>query len=295
MNEFARFHPWVNFAYFLSIIGFSMFFLHPLALVLSLVLSFSYAMITGGRKTLRFTLFALLPMMLLMIVINPIINHQGASILWYFPWGNPLTKESLCYGISAAAMLFCVILHFSSFNRIMTSDKLICLFGRLLPSLSLIFSMVLRFVPRFQSQLHAMTEAQHGIGHDLHHGSIRKRAKNSIRLLSGMVTWSLENAIDTADSMKSRGYGLPNRTNYTPFRFHKRDSLTLTIILTLALYILNGAIRGELSFTYFPQMEHFSLSAYQISLLTAYGALLFVPIIIELWEAFRWKTSQSKI
>ena len=47
-------------------------------------------------------------------------------------------------------------------------------------------------------------------------GSLLQRLKNAITILSIMVTWALENAIETADSMKSRGYGLPGRTAAAP-------------------------------------------------------------------------------
>lgn len=50
-----------------------------------------------------------------------------------------------------------------------------------------------------------------------------KRAKHGIKIMSILVTWALENAIDTADSMKDRGYGLPGRTAFSIYRFDRRD------------------------------------------------------------------------
>ena len=44
-----------------------------------------------------------------------------------------------------------------------------------------------------------------------------------MRALSVTVTWALENAVVTADSMKSRGYGLPGRTAFARQRFDGRD------------------------------------------------------------------------
>ncbi len=41
--------------------------------------------------------------------------------------------------------------------------------------------------------------------------------------MSILVTWALENAIDTADSMKDRGYVLPGRTAFSIYRFDRRD------------------------------------------------------------------------
>ena len=82
------------------------------------------------------------------------------TVITYLGTGNPLTLESILYGLAAAAMLVTVIGWFSCYNAVMTSDKFIYLFGRIIPSLSLLFSMVLRFVPRFKAQLKTVSAAQ---------------------------------------------------------------------------------------------------------------------------------------
>ena len=98
-------------------------------------------------------------------------------------------------------MFVSVLLWFSCSNAVMTSDKLTYLFGRIIPSLSLIFSMVLRFVPRFKTQIQVISNAQKCIGRGVDEGSILTRAKNGIKILSMLTTWALENGITTADSM----------------------------------------------------------------------------------------------
>ena len=79
------------------------------------------------------------PLLLFSAVLNPLFNHEGATILTYLPDGNPLTLESMLYGVSAAAMMVTVILWFSCYNSVMTSDKFLYLFGRVIPALSLLF------------------------------------------------------------------------------------------------------------------------------------------------------------
>ena len=39
---------------------------------------------------------------LLAAVVNPAFVHQGVTILTYLPSGNPLTLESILYGLAAA-------------------------------------------------------------------------------------------------------------------------------------------------------------------------------------------------
>ena len=109
----------------------------------------------------------------------------------------------------------------------MTSDKFVYLFGRVIPALSLVLSMTLRFVPKFKAQIQVVSEAQRCVGRDVSNGSVLQRLRNGITILSIMVTWALENAIETADSMKSRGYGLPGRTAFSIYRFDSRDKAAL--------------------------------------------------------------------
>ena len=97
----------------------------------------------------------------------------------------------------------------------MTSDKFIYLFGKAIPAVSLILSMVLRFVPRFKNQIEKTSDSQKCIGRDVTNGNVLARAKHGMKILSVMTTWALENSVETADSMKSRGYGLRGRNNFS--------------------------------------------------------------------------------
>ena len=81
-----------------------------------------------------------------------------------------MTLESILYGIVAASMVATVICWFSCFNKIMTSDKFIYLFGRIIPSLSLILSMTFRFVPKFKEQVQEVSNAQKSMGRDTSEG-----------------------------------------------------------------------------------------------------------------------------
>ena len=295
MNEFKTYHPIVNFIYFVFVIGFSCFFMHPVCLCISLACGFTYSVMLKGRKAIKTNLIYMLPMVVMMALINPAFNHEGITVIAYLPSGNPLTLESIIYGLCAAIMIVSVICHFSCYNEIMTSDKFIYLFGKIIPAMSLIISMTLRFVPRFASQLKVATNAQRCMGHDVSHGSIIKRAKNGINILSIMTTWSLENAIETADSMKSRGYGIPGRTAFSIFNFDKRDRKALICILLLGIYTLVGNLMGGMKFTYFPSIKSSDISVFGISVFLAYLLLCMCPIIIEIWEVSRWKALRSKI
>ena len=217
-DAFSRYHPVVNFLYFALVLAFSMIFMHPVCLAVSLLCSVAYSVYINRRKAVRFNLMFMLPILLLTAILNPLFNHAGVTILAYFRSGNPLTLESIIYGVAAAVMLVTVIGWFSCFNAVITSDKFVYLFGRLIPAMSLILAMALRLVPRFKAQARVISNAQRCIGRDISSGSIFTRARNGMKIISILVTWALENAIDTADSMKSRGYGMPGRTAFSIFQ-----------------------------------------------------------------------------
>ncbi len=295
MSEFKTYHPIVNFTYFVFVIGFSCFFMHPVCLGISLICGFTYSVMLKGKQAIKTSLIYMLPMLVMMALINPAFNHQGITVIAYLPSGNPLTLESIIYGLCAAVMIVSVMCHFSCYNEVMTSDKFIYLFGRIIPALSLIICMTLRFVPKFAAQLKVVTNAQRCMGRDVSSGSIIKRAKHGLNILSIMATWSLENAIETADSMKSRGYGIPGRTAFSIFTFDKRDKKALICILLSGAYTLIGNLMGRMSFIYFPSIQAADVSFFGISVFLAYLLLCICPIIIEIREARKWKALRSKI
>ena len=252
-DAFSHCHPAVNFFYFTVVILCGMFFLHPIFLAISLLSSFAYSIYLNGAGAVRFNFLYMLPAMLLFALLNPVFNHAGATILVYVN-DNPITTESIVYGFAAAAMFFAVIVWFSCYNAIMTSDKFIYLFGRVVPALSLVLSMVLRLVPRFKAQARAISHAQKCIGRDVSNGNILRRARNGLRILSILTTWALENAIDTADSMKARGYGLPGRTHFHNFRFDRRDARMTGALALLTAIVMCGSFWGENNIVYFPAL-----------------------------------------
>ena len=295
MKEFSTYHPIVNFVYFVFVIGFSCVFMHPVCLAISFFCAFIYSVMLKGIYAVKTNLVYMIPTLLFAALINPAFNHEGITILTYLPSGNPLTLESILYGLAAAVMIVSVICWFSCYTEIMTSDKFIYLFGRIIPSLSLILSMTLRFVPRFTAQLEIVANAQQCMGRGVSNGSIVEKAKHGLSILSAMTTWALENAIETADSMKSRGYGHAGRTAFSFFTFDNRDKKTLACMMILSIYTLVGSWMGEMYMQYFPTIRTNECSMIQVSVFFAYFALCAYPIVIELWEVKKWKAIKSKI
>lgn len=292
-DAFSSYHPAVNFLYFGLVLFFTMCFLHPACLLLSLAAALRYAVCLNGRRAVRRSLRYLLPAALLAALINPAFNHQGATILTYLPSGNPLTLESIAYGLAAAALLSAVVTWFSCYTAVMTSDKFVYLFGRVIPALSLVLSMALRFVPRFQVQARAVSQAQRCVGRDVSDGSLLQRLRNGVTILSILLTWCLENALETADSMKSRGYGLPGRTAFSIYRLDDRDQAALWWLGALGGYILSMWGVGGFACRYFPTFRLAPRDGWSLSGLLAFGLLCLTPVIIDRREDRQWTRLRS--
>ena len=292
-TPFASLHPAVLFLFFIFASGFSMFLMHPVFLVISFVCAFSYCVYLKGRKGIKSLGFCL-PFVIFAAVINAAFNHEGVTILVYVN-DNPITLESLIYSLAAALMLLGVLLWFSCLNEVMTSDKLMCVFGKVSPSIAVLFSMTLRFVPRFSAQLKKITYAQKCIGRSYNDGGFFTKIRNGVKILSILVTWALENAVETADSMKSRGWGLKGRTSYSGFRFDKRDVLSLFAILILVSVIFAGLLSGEGSVNYYPSILLSDFSFFGLIVYISYFLLMAFPLIFSLTEDFKWYRLKSKI
>ncbi len=289
MNEFKAYHPIVNFTYFVCVICFSVLLMHPVCLFISLFSSLAYLAVLKGRKALFTHLLYMLPLALVTALINAAFNHEGATIITYLPGGNPLTLESIVYGLCAAAMILSVICWFSCYNEVMTSDKFIYLFGRVSPALALVFSMTLRFVPRFTGKLREVTTARRSLGRTEAGNNVVARIKSGLSALSATLTWALENSIETADSMKARGYGISGRTSFSIYTFDKRDKIMLALLLALAVFVIYGRVCGALRFSYFPRFGAVQSDFISISAAVSYLLLCTAPIIIELRGVGRWK------
>lgn len=286
---FKTYHPIVNFSYYLVVIIFSMFSMHPIFLAISLMASFSYIIVLEGKSAFKSNFRLLLIIILLSATVNGLFVHKGVTVLFYLN-DNAITLESIIYGMAAGTMMGSVIIWFRTLNHIMTSDKIVYLFGKVSPSISLVLSMSFRFVPLFKEQFREISEGQRCIGRDASKGGIFKRAKQYMRELSILITWSLENSIELSDSMRARGYGLPNRSSFSIFRFDKRDGIVLGIIISLSIIVAVGCYFDKNNIIYYPEIIMGDITILAIIVYLSYFVLLLIPIIIDLVEEYKWKS-----
>ncbi|HCC35312.1 MAG TPA: hypothetical protein DEQ02_06630 [Ruminococcaceae bacterium] len=273
---FAFYHPAVLFVYFLGAAGLTMLTLHPAFAAVSFMAGGCYAVYLKGPgeylKSLRFYL----PLFLAVAAGNVFFSGLGLSVLFYFG-GNPVTWESVLYGLCSGGMLVAVLQWFGCCERVMTSDKLLCLFGRILPVISMMLAMIFRYIPEVIRRAKEINSAQAALV-GMKKCSKRKKTKQGLRLASVLMAWTMENSMETADSMLARGYGSRKRSYYTNERLTVEDTGLLIFLGSLAVFSAVMILTRVNRFAFYPTLRGMTL---QLPLLLAYALFLMFPLILE--------------
>ena len=277
-DSFSGYHPLTNFIYFFTVIFITVFSMHPAVLCVSCLGAFVYsAVLSGVLKTVKNTLCFALPVALLTAVINPLFNHYGVTVLFFLPSGNPVTLESTMFGLSAGLMMAAAVLWFICLSRVFTSDKYICLIGRVAPHVALLISMILRFIPMFDRRRKKIKNARQCIGRGKHDG---------IGNFSILTTWALENNSVVADSMLSRGYGTGRRTFFSVYAIKKRDVVAYLYMAVTAGFFVGGLWDGMFKAAYDPVINiSFDMSA--IPGLLCFLFFCLYPVLVAVYGKVR--------
>lgn len=293
MKTFKSFHPLALFLYFASVLVIVMFTMHPVMIALSLVGCVCFfAALNPLKKTLTTMLYYFF-LLVLLALINPLFSHNGVTPL-FFMNGNPITLESIVQGLFGAGMLVSVLLWFKCYSLIMTSDKFVYLFGRISPKISLMIAMALRFVPDMNKQAKRIRAAQKTLG--LYSTkSYFERMRSELRVFSALLTWSIENSVVTADSMRARGYGQKGRSNFSIFVFRMQDGLMIAATLAVLVLAVAGIYDGRLGYVYYPRLQAIAADPLSILIYTAVFLLMMAAFVIELEGSIHWRYLRSKI
>jgi len=312
-SGFKGYHPLVNVLFFISIIAFGMLLRHPVYLVISFISSTAYYLKLSGKDGRKTVFRFLLPMLLFVVIINSFFNHYGVTTLFILSSGNNFTFEALVMGIVSGITVVSVIQWFFCCNEVVTEDKFMHIFGRILPKGALVVSMILRFVPLYRRRYKEISQARKCMGLNGTDSFICKM-KNTFKNIGILVSWSFENAIETADSMKARGYGLKGRTYYSRFQWHTGDTLALILLVLFDALIIFGLVSNsayciynpyviinqpsEIGTTYIINELNLTINPFgflSIVSLIAFTLLCFLPLTIDLKEDIKWHRLQSKI
>ena len=293
-STFSTYHPAVNFIFFCAVIGFAIFIMHPVFLAVALAASFVYAAVLMGKGMVKFFLLGMIPVIAVVTVVNMLTNPRGDTVLFYTKYSQ-ITMEATVYGLMTGILLASVMMWFICFGKVMTGDKLMYIFGRMIPAASMIFTMVMRFIPAYRKQIAKISEAQKGMGKSLTDGKAADRARHGMKIVSIMFTWALENSIETADSMRARGDGAKNRSTFSLYRFDRRDAVALACVVSMSVAVLTGLATGLGSMEFYPHIAMPEAGGTGAFVYAVYVLLCFMPAMMQIKEVITWRYLRSRI
>lgn len=289
---FEACHPAVNFIFFAAVLYGSASFRHPVFLTIAYLCAFAYSVKRRGKRAVIFDL-CLLPLILAFALYYSSYHHFGVTVLKKNFIGNNITLESFVYGLVIGLRFATLCMWLEAMFRVVSSDKVVYLFGKVSPLLSLFLTILLRLIPRIGQEARRINLAQKGIGRGSNQGNIFRRFVNCLRIFSMLITWMISALALESDSMRSRGSLLRGRTAFSIYRFDNRDRAFVIALFSCITLTAMGVILGASKMWYNPRIIWRPLNA--IGVLTAIGylTLCMMPMGLELWTEYRFRKART--
>ena len=106
-----------------------------------------------------------------------------------------------------------------------------------------------------------------------------EKIRYRIKEISILISWSLENSIETSDSMESRGYGLKGRTSYHRYILKKTDIIQMILIAGAFAYVLVPVLLRQFRAYYLPRVYIESVSVWHVIVMVVYIVLAVFPVV----------------
>ena len=288
---FERCHPAVNFIYFAAVFVGMITFQHPVFLAISFLCAFAYSIKRNGIKALVFNL-CLLPLILAFGLYYSSYTHFGMTVLKQNMIGNNMTLESLIYGFVLGVIGVGWCIWFSCVFSVFTTDKVVYLFGKVSPRLSLFLAISLRMIPRIKKEAKRINMAQQGIGRGANQGELWQRVRNCVRIFSMLLTWTIDSLTIASESMRSRGSSLRGRKAFSIYRFDNRDrAYVIGLFLCLTLTMM-AVLLGQTDMVYDPRILWVTVNPV---FCIGYGILCLMPLMLELWTEYQFRKARGQL
>ncbi len=278
-------HPSIALAYFGAVLVLAMAAPHPLLLAISFAAALLYGIWLRSGGTVAKSLAWQLPLVAIIVAVNPLFSSTGTTELFRIGT-QAVYAEGYANAATMALLLVCVMQWFANADAVLGSDKVMGALGRMLPTVGLMLSMVMRLIPRFVRRGHtinaalgACTAARAEPSPKKSKHPRRARFSDQLRTVTTLMGWSMEDSLEAADSMRCRGWGATRkRTTFQRQRFRARDGALLAM---LALFAAAAAASSWIlveDFGFFPSL-HGTLAS---PLVGATIPLLCFPLVLEL-------------
>ena len=277
-NTFDKEHPLVLVIYLLGGMLVTMLTLHPFLLVVSIGIAGLYGTLLSGKRIWKGAFWLMLPVLFFTVIVLPLFSHNGVTPLFYIN-DMPVTLESVLFGLAMSGLLFGIYLWFQVANVLIDSEKILYLFGKTIPAVGLLVSMVFQMIPLMRDRFRQIQDGQKGMGRGKGEMSWIGKGKMLLKEFSILISWSLESSIETSISMESRGYGTGHRTSFDLFRFTRRSGILCVLFLGLYGITFWTMERGVYGASYFPEVVIQKISQESMIGIIAFGVAGLFPLL----------------
>ena len=278
--RFDSYHPMINFIYFTAAIFCTVKFQHPVFLGISYLAAFLYSAKLNGRKSVIFN-FCLIPAAAAYTAWYSYYNHFGVTNLRVNMIGNQITLESIVAGGVRGITTITVVMLFSCIFTIVSTDKIIYLFGRISPRLSLYLSVLLRFIPRVKQRARRIELSRRGIGKGCMQGNVLQKIRHTFGFTSILITWTMEDFVESAASMKCRGYSLRGRTAFSIYRFDNRDRGFVIAMFSCLTVISAAVLFDQTRIIFSPEIIMNRITPVSYVFYGTFALFLLLPMILQ--------------
>ncbi|KJS10330.1 MAG: hypothetical protein VR67_18665 [Peptococcaceae bacterium BRH_c8a] len=292
------FHPLTVIAYAGVLVFLALACNHPLLLLaLYAVLLVNIKLVDALEAYKTFAPFLLI-MMAMIILINPLFSRLGSTILFSLPDLPVLgqiafTLEALLYGVNMGLRLLVVVTTFFLYNQAINPDRAFALFARLAPRTAMLVALTTRLIPHLANQLKSIKEVQQTRGVAFDQPGLIKKISSYYPLLKVIMLSALENALNIAEAIHSRGYGSGPRSYYGGARMQVRDLLVLAASIAALVLGVTLLALGWAQYRFYPQLDLLFAAPQQVLGLTGLVIAAALPALLNWgwknWPYLKWR------
>lgn len=284
MDRFSKYNPKTCFLFFAAQIVLSLILFNPFYLAVSFIAAFLYSIKLRGGAAVKKLFCFVLPLILFIALFNMLFSRYGVTVLFSL-WGYDFTLEAFFYGFNQGVMFGAVIFWIDCYCDVMSSERFLAVFSRIAPNFSLVFSMVLSFLPRLRKNAREIDDA-----HFLLNSGKGKLAR-SLSTFSALISMTLEESIEVADSMRARGFN-KDRKAYSKYSFFAGDAVVCAAVAVLSALTAYYILSGSTEFIFEPEIY---IEGFSVLSLALFAVLSLLPLIIDLSEDVKWLYLKRKI
>jgi len=291
-------HPAALITYLSVVMFLALACTHPvLLLALYFILLIKIKLLNGFAEYKKYIMFFSI-MMLLIILINPLFNKLGNTVLWNGPvipvvGRVTFTLEALLYGIDMGVRLLVIITVFFLYNRAMNPDRAFSFFSRLAPGSVMLVTLTTRMISYLAVQLKNIKEVQQARGVKFDHRGLKGKIISYYPLIKVLLMSSLENAFNIAEAIQSRAYGSGHRSYYTREKIRPRDIIVLLASGAASLAGVMLMVKKWAKFEFYPGLGVLFAMPEQIIVMAFLIIFLALPLLLNWgwvhWPYLKWK------